>query len=64
MRTYFWDEKKFLEDGEWGHSLNKKQKAIKEKWSGEWGHLLRKKRLLQTKDSGEWGHTFGIKKNP
>ena len=38
-----------------------KQKAIKEKGSGEWGHLLRKKRLLQTKDCGEWGHTFGIK---
>ena len=50
----------------------KKQKAIKEKRSGEWGHLLRKKRLLQTKDcgedtllgwkkslgNGEWGHSL------
>ena len=38
--------KKSLGNSKWGHSLKKKQKAIKEKWSGEWGHLVKEKKTV------------------
>ena len=48
-------------------SLNKKQKAIKEKWSSEWGHLLREKKdcnkqnIVVSKDTLlGWKKIFGI----
>ena len=63
VRTKFWDEKKSLGNGEWGHTLKIKTKDYQRKkvW---WVRtsIERKKRLLQTKDCGEWGHTFGMKK--
>ena len=63
VRTKFWDEKKSLGNGEWGHTLKIKTKDYQRKkvW---WVRtsIERKKRLLQTKDCGEWGQTFGMRK--